>query len=216
MNAPFYPQSHPVLKPSLVWPYTPQFQPNLCSHKVSENCVPTVSPFNETGYGFTWLKKIYSDKTWLNERLWAGVVFCFFNFVMLLKWQSSIKIFNQIWQYWKYESRKILSTLVNFGIFKKKTFVVFWQKHSPKKQRICDIICFLLNIFAKWQKIHNTKHITEQKWWCRYGETPVMTNLGEKNSLVPSFSPVFILTFIVILNFGKTGAQYPQFGTLNE
>jgi hypothetical protein len=43
-----------------------------------------------------------------------------------------------------------------------------------------------------------------------------MTNLGEKNSLVPSFSPVLILTFSAILNFGKTGGQYPQFGTLNE
>jgi len=40
--------------------------------------------------------------------------FLFFNFVMLLKWWSSIKIFgqiSQILQYWKYESRKILSTL---------------------------------------------------------------------------------------------------------
>jgi hypothetical protein len=40
--------------------------------------------------------------------------FCSFNFVMLLKWQSSIKIFGQIsknLQYWKYESKKILSTL---------------------------------------------------------------------------------------------------------
>ncbi len=34
----------------------------------------------------------------------------FFNFVMLLKRWSSIWIFNQIWGYWKYESRKILNT----------------------------------------------------------------------------------------------------------
>jgi hypothetical protein len=29
----------------------------------------------------------------------------FFNFVMLLKWQSSISIFSQIWKYSKYKSR---------------------------------------------------------------------------------------------------------------
>jgi hypothetical protein len=34
-----------------------------------------------------------------------------FNFVMLFKWRLSKSIFSQIWQYSKYESRKILSTL---------------------------------------------------------------------------------------------------------
>ncbi len=33
------------------------------------------------------------------------------HFVMLLKWQSSVKVFSQIWQYSKYESRIILSKL---------------------------------------------------------------------------------------------------------
>jgi len=33
------------------------------------------------------------------------------NFAMLLKWQSSIIVFSQIWRYSKYESRKILSTI---------------------------------------------------------------------------------------------------------
>jgi hypothetical protein len=30
---------------------------------------------------------------------------------MLLKWQSSVKVFSQIWQYSKYESRIVLSKL---------------------------------------------------------------------------------------------------------
>jgi hypothetical protein len=30
-------------------------------------------------------------------------VYLFFNFVMLIMWQSSISIFSQIWQYSKYE-----------------------------------------------------------------------------------------------------------------
>jgi hypothetical protein len=36
----------------------------------------------------------------------------FFTFVMLLKWQLSISIFSQIWQYSNCESWKILSTLL--------------------------------------------------------------------------------------------------------
>jgi hypothetical protein len=36
------------------------------------------------------------------------IFFLFFNFVMLLKWQSSIRIFGQICQYSNYESKRNL------------------------------------------------------------------------------------------------------------
>ncbi len=57
-------------------------------------------------------------------------IFIFFNFVMLLKWQSSIWIFSQIWQYSKYESKKILSTLFMLwavvAVFCNFLFFPFW------------------------------------------------------------------------------------------
>jgi len=50
----------------------------------------------------------------------------FFNFVMLLKWQSSISIFSQIWKYSKFESRNLnhlfifKAIVANFDDFKIK------------------------------------------------------------------------------------------------
>jgi len=40
------------------------------------------------------------------NKVWSHFFIFYFNFLMLLKWQSFISIFSQIWQYSKYESRK--------------------------------------------------------------------------------------------------------------
>ncbi len=52
----------------------------------------------------------------ISKRFYSFNFFCF-NFFILLKWWSSIRIFSQIWWYSKYGCRKILYTLVPFMLF---------------------------------------------------------------------------------------------------
>jgi hypothetical protein len=40
-----------------------------------------------------------------------SLFFVLFNFVMLVRWGSSISTFSQIWWYWRYGTRKSLSTI---------------------------------------------------------------------------------------------------------
>jgi hypothetical protein len=74
--------------------------------------------------------------------MFVGVSFFFFsfNFLMLLKWQSSIRIFSQIWQYWKYESRTILTTV--------KVLHPTWREPKPTIQ-VCS-----------WSSEHHSKYQT--------------------------------------------------------
>ncbi len=54
----------------------------------------------------------------------------FLKFVMLLKWQSSIRVFSQIWLYSKYEHRKLLSTLSSCLHFQAVVRIL----HNQKKE----------------------------------------------------------------------------------
>jgi hypothetical protein len=50
---------------------------------------------------------IKKEKALMVGKVYVCVCVFFSNFVMLLKWQSCKSIFSQIWQYSKYESKKI-------------------------------------------------------------------------------------------------------------
>jgi hypothetical protein len=77
----------------------------------------------------------------LKEADWLSVSFS--NFVMLLKWQSTIRIFSQIWQYSKYESKKksvapfhVVGSCDKFWLFF-RVFIPFLAIFfSPKNQAI--------------------------------------------------------------------------------
>ncbi len=82
--------------------------------------------------------------------------------MVLIKWGSSKSIFNQIWQYSKYGSRKPWATfaycrqiVVNFGnLFLKNKILRFF---SPKKGNF-DRIFFLPTYFLqKWRKFATKK-----------------------------------------------------------
>jgi hypothetical protein len=76
------------------------------------------------------------------------------HFVMLLKWQSSVKVFSQIWQYSKYESRIILSKLSCCRQFWENLAYIYIYIGDLKKG-MCDKILFFQNILLKMAKTHH-------------------------------------------------------------
>jgi hypothetical protein len=78
----------------------------------------------------------------------ASVFLCFPKFVMLLKWQSSIRIFSQIWWCSKYGTRKSLAPFHIVGIcddFLNKNY--FFKIKFPSKNREFGNRIFLLSEF---------------------------------------------------------------------
>ncbi len=91
----------------------------------------------------------------------------FLKFVMLLKWQSSIRICSQIWQYSKYEHKKFLSMLSSCYHLQAVVRILENQKKKSqflviffsKKNRVCDRIFFLQK---KISQIFPQKKITSR------------------------------------------------------
>ncbi len=77
-------------------------------------------------------------------------VFSFSIFWCCSKWQLSIRIFSQIWQFSKDESRKILSTLSScrqlWEVLAKKKLIFFWQNKCQKTENLWQNIPFFQNI----------------------------------------------------------------------
>jgi hypothetical protein len=79
------------------------------------------------------------------------------NFVMWLKWWSSIRIFSQIWQYSKYESGKILNTCsccrqLWWFCMKFKNLFTFGEFFIFKSRGFATKYSFFTNMFCKMVK----------------------------------------------------------------
>jgi hypothetical protein len=111
----------------------------------------------------------------------------FFNFVMLLKWQSSIRIFSQIWQYSKYESRKIFSTLDGVG-----SCGDFWHRYEETIGSSRKTTSFLSFEITKTLQFFDSKVFKKNwnwdRWWFYDSEIfkkldPIRTNHHNSSSL---------------------------------
>ncbi len=114
----------------------------------------------------------------------------FSNFVMLLNWQSYMRIFSKNWQYSKFESRKIFSILSCCRQLELWQFLLKIHVLHKKKRR-CERILFFQNMTKICAKNHWSRSLVWQSviWCCDSKSIPILT----------PYSGAFAIQYLVIV-----------------